>query len=97
MSYRIDYHPEEQRKQTPAGFRVSRFTMTMGCFAVFLVLVHLFWQEGAALLRQLLIPGDPDVTLAAADVLADSLSRGANPGEAITVFCRRILDHGTLP
>ena len=39
-----------------------------------------------------LIPGDPEVTKTAASVMVDEIKNGATVGNAITAFCKTILD-----
>ena len=91
MAYRIEYDCgvgkyevfPEQKSRIPA--------LTAGALTVFLLLTHLFWPAGDALIQDFLIPGEDAVTIAAAQTLAENLKEGASLGEAAEIFCREIL------
>lgn len=61
-------------------------------FGVFLLTVSAFWQEGRDLLLGLLFSGDPDHTMAALETMTERLGEGASFADAVTVFCREILN-----
>ena len=61
---------------------IFRALMTASFFVCFLWAVSRFWPEGRELLKLLLIPGDPDVTLDAAEVFAQDLGSGKHLTEA---------------
>lgn len=46
------------------------------------------------MLRQLLIPGDPDVTAGAFDTLVRQVRAGEAVSDALRAFCQEILYHG---
>ena len=92
MAYRISYDAEKQSKKTLSPFRC--LVLTACFFACFLWLVSSFWPEGQELLRQLLIPGDPDITLEAAEVIAQELGSGFSMTDAARNFCLAVLEHG---
>lgn len=91
MGYRIDYQPVrklrglEKRHHTVAA-------MTGLCFLLFLFGVEILWPEGWALLQQVVFSGDTSVTAAAMENLAGNLENGLSVREAITGFCRQILE-----
>lgn len=89
MSYKIQYSPETanlypqitSRKQ----FRVKRWmTVVITVAAVFWVYLYGFpdW----------LIPGDPEVTKAAASTMVGEMKNGTSFGDAVTTFCKMIID-----
>lgn len=83
MPYRINYSSASE----PGPSVLPRFFLTCVFFAVFLVLVTLYWPEGREVLRLLLIPGDPDVTMAAAETFASELHCGNSlKGAAMDFF-----------
>lgn len=47
--------------------------------------------------RQWLLPGDPQVTAQALDTMVDSIREGEPLGEAITCFCREIIENAAKP
>ena len=51
-----------------------------------------YFGYGQMEFRIFLIPGDPEITKSAAVVLMDDLSDGVNVNDAVTAFCRSILD-----
>lgn len=89
VAYRIVYEPVKSR--TEQGRSVRRPVLTALCFALFLILVNNCWPQGNALLRELLIPGEPEVTLEALEVLADSIRTGDPLAEAVGAFCAAVM------
>lgn len=90
MGYRVDYQPV--KKVRGAERRRSRVLALTGlCLIVFLILVNSVWPQGMELLRELLIPGDTAVTVAALEDLASELGAGEALSGALENFCRRIL------
>lgn len=97
MGYVIRYDCGESHSGS-ASSRCSRLTaMTAGFLLAFLLLTKLFWPEGSAMLRQFLIPGDPDVTSQAVSVLVDELRAGKPMGDTVQAFCAEILNHAEFP
>lgn len=92
VAYRIDYMPVNTRIDKGPGIRV--LVMTVGFAVLFGALVSHFWPEGREILRAVLIPGDPDVTLEAAEVFAGELSSGFSLADAARNFCVTVLEHG---
>jgi hypothetical protein len=74
MSYRMIYEPGSPGRE---GICVLfRILMSASFFVLFLWTVNRFWPEGRELLKLLLIPGDPDATLEAAEAFANNLGAG---------------------
>ena len=80
MSYHMIYEPESRAEG--GNSMIFRTLMTASFFVCFLWTVSQFWPEGRELLQLLLIPGDPDVTLEAAEVFAQDLGSGEHLAEA---------------
>ena len=96
MGYRIDYGGGARQRRRER-VRFSRVLGMAGLFfGAFLVLTVCFWQEGAAVLREFLIPGDPDVTLHGLEVLVQQMRQGESIGTAVTAFCREVIDGAAL-
>lgn len=95
MSYRIEYGSGKPRQQSKDPFS-RRLLLTAAFLGIFCALVTLFWQEGRQLLYAILIPGDAEITLEAAEAFADSLSSGASFSHAAADFCRSVLQNGTV-
>lgn len=87
MGYRITYG-EQTRKRLPVRH------VALGCLAVLAVLA-LILPSGREVIRDILLPGDPAVTLDALHGMAEDLSQGISIGEAVTTFCGEIIAGGT--
>lgn len=95
MGYRIEYGPAPRpgREEDRRGFRIRVMTAAFLLFGC--VLVRSFWNEGAALLETVLLPGEPSVTEQAFSTLLSDLRTGMPVGESVTAFCKYIVDNGT--
>lgn len=90
MSYRIEYLTRERPCPPKKGpGRIS--VLTALCFLVCLTLFGCCWPHGRAVLRKLLIPGDPAVTTAAMESFALELQNGAGLSSAFLHFCRQVI------
>ena len=92
MGYRIEYQGRTEEQRTYSFRRGSLFLFWL---LTFTVLVCTFWSEGRALLQQALIPGEPEITVHAASELIRQLRAGKNIGDAVTVFCRNIIEYAS--
>lgn len=92
--YRIVYNRKNEDRQSGRGYR--RFLLAVCSFLLFLWMVSAFYPQGREILRILLIPGDPDVTLQAAEAFAQELGNGFSVAEAAKNFCSTVLNHGYL-
>lgn len=93
MGYTIRYDGSDPPRNQPGPLGLRLSGLTAAFFLTFLLLTHIFWPSGREKLRQLLLPGDPDVTAQAFSVMMDDLRSGEPMGEAVTVFCREILSN----
>lgn len=93
MSYQIQYHLPHSPAPASAG---RPWLLTLLCFGAFLCLVKICWPEGQALLRRLVLPGDPEQTLTAAENMLQALSWGEPFYYAAKTFCQEILLHGSV-
>lgn len=91
MGYQIHYEPgnKMQRKATSKNKISVLFSVFL---SLFIIITFLFWPQGRTALQSILIPGDPEVTMCATDMLISSLKNGTEPGEALETFCLSILD-----
>lgn len=88
MAYRIAYEnigPKKQKRSNRVKV-LSSIIVICGVLAVVLHSLQLPWVQ------KLLLPGDSAVTAAALEGLAENLSQGKPLGDAITVFCRRVIN-----
>lgn len=90
MAYKIQYSPEtgkrypQTRKRQPVD--IGRW------IGLLLVVAAALWLRINGI-PEFLIPGDPDVTKAAAVLFVDQVQSGSSVNDAVTVFCKEIL-HG---
>ena len=89
MTYKIQYTPQDDRrypvvKQRRKGRRVNSWL-------ILLLIVAVVWFNFCGI-PDFMIPGDPQVTKVAASQMVTMLKDGASTQEAITVFCRQVLD-----
>lgn len=93
MSYRIEYDSHlgkyEIRKEYPGRRRL----LLAGAFSLFLLYTFSCWEDGAEVIRNLLIPGNDTVTVQAFQNMKSELSRGTHFGEALYGFCSFVI-HG---
>ena len=92
MSYRIDYSTGSKGHAKNYSRKICLCCIF---FAIFIIMVCLFWPEGKQILQVFLIPGEPDVTLNAAEVFAQDLSCGVDIREAAKNLCFQILGYET--
>ena len=97
MGYIIAYDGGDPGKMYTTRRRSRLPGLTLGFFLAFLLFTKLFWPAGAAQLRQILLPGDPDVTQQAVTVLVEDLRAGEPVGAAVKAFCSEILIHAEYP
>ncbi len=89
MGYRVEYVPE-RKSQKGRGHPLRLLVLTGLCLAAFLLLVNLFWPQGAQTLRSLLLPEKAAVTAAALEELAQELQAGQSSSGALEDFCWRV-------
>ncbi len=84
MAYRVDYGPV---KKVRGGERTRVPGLTALFLLVFFLMVGLCWPRGVQILRDMLIPGDPAVMVAAMDNFARDLEQGTELADAFENFC----------
>ncbi len=95
MGYSILYEPELNKKlKIPNQNR--KFLLTVGTLAVCVIFVILcLLTPVRTVLRDFLIPGDPDVTQSAFSQMVSDIREGESFSDAVTVFCQEILEHAS--
>lgn len=89
MSYKIQYSPETSSHYPQCGSKKS--INLKRWLTVVMVVAAVLWMRLYGV-PDFLIPGDPEVTKTAASVMVDEIKNGATVGNAITAFCKTILD-----
>ena len=87
MSYKIQYTPETAYRYPQNKAKKFKW---VDIAVLFCILVALTWFRVNGI-PESLIPGDPDVTKAAASVFVAQIRSGEPLREAATVFCKEIL------
>lgn len=94
MGYRITYDNGVAKKEVIRAQRVNwkkwGVVAASAAFAVTLMV-----PQGRLWLRDLILPGDEDVTAAALEGIVTDLRSGEPLGEAVDTFCKEILAGGT--
>ncbi len=91
MGYRIRYPSVNCiREKTSSHFRL--YTLTSLFLLIFGATTFLFWPEGRSVFQNILIPGDPQKTIAAFQDFLQSITNGVSFSEAVKVFCTGILE-----
>ena len=92
MGYRITYKRGIMEKKTFRDRRIKWKSVAVTLLVLCLV-GALAFPGGRLWLRDILLPGDADITAAALGSLVENLSAGEPVGEAVQTFCREII-HG---
>jgi len=90
MGYRIEYQ-SVQLKQHPIR-RYIRLPALVGiCFLIFLFIVEIIWQEGAAILEKTMLPIGESIAVSALNDFANKLETEDSFLIAVTEFCRNLV------
>ncbi|MBO4938292.1 MAG: hypothetical protein J6C98_04740 [Oscillospiraceae bacterium] len=95
MAYRIDYGPQgiEHRGSGKGILRIQ--IMTAAFLLLFILAVRHQWPDGAKKMRECLLPGG-EVHEAAFTEFVAEISGGEPVGQALTVFCRKIIENAKV-
>ena len=93
MSYCVSYNPEFSKRYPFAQRRQRQLSKTL----IVLVLIAALtagaaWRGG---ILRFLIPGDPDVTVAAFSTMVEKVEMGEPLRESLLAFCREIITNGS--
>lgn len=95
MGYRVDYQPVKKvrglEKRTARAPALAALGLILFC-----LLVNCVWPRGAEVVREILIPGDTAVTVAALEEFAAELEAGEELSSALQTFCRRVIREAEL-
>ena len=93
MGYRVVYGEDPFEQPKPGKGRLG--LMTAGCFLAFVVGVRCFWPQGAETLGRICLPSEG--TVAAFSQMTADLKAGEPLGDAVTAFCRTIVEDAVGP
>ena len=96
MAYRVDYGSVVKKtpKQGVRFFRIQLWTILF--LLVFVLAVNAAWPAGKAVLMDFLLPGDSGTVQVAFGDLVTDLKTGESFSDAVTVFCRSIMDDAEI-
>lgn len=95
MGYQISYGPIKTKDSVKMRGKTVRAFALVICIIALVIGLQVS-GVGKTLWRWML-PGNPEVTSAALDTMAESLKQGDSVGEAVTAFCREIIENANLP
>lgn len=96
MSYTIQYGPSGKAEAEWNSSRTKRKRRTAAAILLAVVAIGVLLLGGADRVRDFLIPGDPEVTKAAFAQFTENIRQGEPVGDAITAFCREIIDNADI-
>lgn len=92
MGYQILYESGGIKTKIPSGKKKQRKS-TIEWAMILLPIVLLLALVKNSGFRRFILPGNKDVTEAAIIRLVDSIQRGDHLDEAVTAFCRQIIEN----
>ncbi len=90
MGYRIEYDGSTAQK-TIIRISKGKKRLMLTILAAVLTLGAVAFPRSRGILRDLLLPGDEEVTTAALEGLVEDLKEGEPFGDAVETFCREII------
>lgn len=88
MSYKIQYSPQDGKRYPGVDMKQKRKGRNLLFPIALLTLLVWFWLYG---IPDFLIPGEPEITKAAAEEMVDRLHSGMKLEDALTAFCQDII------
>lgn len=97
MGYRIMYSPEDKGKYPMRIKKKSSSKWLAAVLAVLVISIGIGKPEFREKAIEWLLPGDPGATMAAFSTLLEEIRSGDGLQEAVTAFCREILNETKTP
>ena len=97
MAYRIRYGQALIKKRIIFGNKIRFSKQYIIPFCCFLVLCGGIVIAKSKVVQDFFLPGNPDVTRTAISGFVTDLKDGETMKEAITTFCREIIDNAAYP
>lgn len=88
MSYYVEYNPESKRKYPIKRSYKRKFPKKVVGILIICVCIYAMIQCG---FHRYLLPGDPDVTVAALSTLVQQMGEGEPVKDAILTFCEEVI------
>lgn len=95
MGYRIEYRSHGKvHFHKRIGKPIPKWCVVTACGCLVLAALVICWQNEQ--LRNLLLPGDTEVTAKALQELVNDLRNGAEFGDAVTAFCIEVIENAKI-
>jgi hypothetical protein len=91
MSYRIEYDRGTEKYEIKENVGIILWMITG--FSLLFVMLLSFHAEVFPWVKELLIPGDDNLTIQAFSAMTDDLRSGATIADAVETFCKTVI-HG---
>ncbi len=88
MAYVIRYKRQGKKKYPRRNLNIKNRMPILFCMGVLIVCIVISAYHGGL---SWMVPGDPDVTAPAFTEFMNALSNGDSFGDAVTVFCREVI------
>lgn len=95
MAYQIRYGPVKRKAPTDRRKKAGCWLLVTLCAAVLLIGIQ-FSGIGKTIWNWIL-PGDAAVTGAALNTMVEEIRAGESVSDAVTAFCREIIENAKLP
>lgn len=93
MGYRIEYGSQDElRKPLKNKHRYSAIAAAV-CILALVAGAMAIKHTGLTWVKEVLLPGDPAVTATALENMVDHIKDGDSIAEAVTAFCREIVEN----
>ena len=92
MSYRVSYAGDHTKKVKTTARIGKPQRWLLGGILLLIGAAALSYTGAAQQILRWLLPGDPETTAQALHLLTEQLAQGENLKEAISAFCRKILE-----
>ncbi len=96
MAYTIQYGAPARLEATWVKRRRKRSARYVVYSLVVLMILSVFLLDSKESIQEFLIPGDPEITKAAAAQFTQNIQAGDSFKEAITTFCREIIESAKI-
>lgn len=91
MSYQIEYPVENHLQKSYALRGRKKIAISSVLVLCFVALAVMVYAIGIDTLKEILVPGDNQITISAFENMQENLGNGMPAGDAIVAFCSEIL------
>lgn len=93
MGYRIEYGSQGALRKPLKPKRAYSAIAATVCVLALVAGAIAVKHTSLTWVQEVLLPGDPAVTAAALENMVDNIKQGDSIAEAVTAFCREIVEH----